>query len=733
MTPDEQLCLLNSSKHVDSNWYRETYPDVAALGMDPALHYLRYGAALGRNPGKNFDTRFYMRSNPEVAKSGMNPLVHYQLYGRSKGLAVMPPKSPGAKHVSAVRAKLLSLGFTDRALAELEHIRTNAKRRETRALAARELAFWHMRDKTPEGWREALRLLDCARVDAPDLAFRRKLAVVELLCHHFLDDNEAALASYDRAVNAGELSPDLLLACTNLEPLASGRVELMNRVLAHSNLAPITLSDDESLTAYDRLTTAEPLLRTEAGPKVTVLIAAYDAADTLPTALRSLQEQTWQNLEILVLDDCSPTPDTCRVAEEFAARDPRIRVIRMPQNGGAYVARNRGLDEAAGEYVTLHDADDWSHPQKIEMQVRFLIDHPDVVGCLSEQARVFADLSFTRWAGDGVFLIPNTSSFMFHKPRMKDSLGYWDTVRFSADNELIRRMQAVFGKNAVRFLPTGPLSFQRDSATSIIADAVMGVNGFFFGARREYLHAQSHYRRLPDADLKYSGRRGDRPYPVPLLMLPDRAEQVVQQKYIDVVIGADLREGGGAEALVLAEVRKLRDAGLSVGVFEKNRYRNTSVAGTQIAADARSALWEMGARILSFGEEVACDRLLFVDPGILEDRQRYLPKVVPYSVDLIVDRSAMTQGDTEAVVIQHIGKAISEVISMFDVVPVFYPANDESRQIVKDAKAHHGMKMLASSDFWEPGLVQRKKQDQYIELGKASIFRAGGLALRKRS
>lgn len=731
MTPDEQIRLMKSSQHVHSNWYRETYPDVAALGIDPALHYLRYGAAMGRNPGKHFDTRFYVTNHPDVAKSGLNPLVHYQLHGRKMGLAIKQPKSPGLKHVASVRAKLLSLGFTERALAELEEIRTDAKRPETRAVAARELALWHMRDKTPAGYRESLRLLDCARTDAPNLAFRRKLAVVELLCHHFLDDPEEALACYDRAVNAGELSPDLMLARSNLEPLASGRLDLMNRVLEHYSLAPIALSGDESLTAYDQLTAAKDLPRIEQGPKVTVLIAAYDAAETLPTALRSLQQQTWQNLEILVLDDCSPTRDTCRVAEEFAARDSRIRVIRMPQNGGAYVARNHGLDESTGDYVTLHDADDWSHPQKIETQLRFLIDNPDVVGCLSEQARVFADLSFTRWAGEGVFLIPNTSSFMFHKPRMKDSLGYWDTVRFSADNELIRRMQAVFGKDSLRFLPTGPLSFQRDSATSIIADAVMGVNGFFFGVRREYLHAQTHYRKLPGADLKYSGDRSDRPYPVPLLMLPDRARQIEQQKYLDVVIGADLRSGGGSEALVLAEVRKLRDADLSVGVFEKNRYRNTSVAGTPIAAEVRTALWEMGARILSFGEEVACDRLVFVDPGVLEDRQRYLPKVVPYSVDLIVDGTVRIDGDTEAEVVQHIGKSISEVISQYDVVPIFYAANEDSQQVLKDAKAHHGMKMLASSKYWDATLVHQKKHEQYVEQNESGILRAGGMSRKK--
>ncbi|MFN3526969.1 MAG: glycosyltransferase family 2 protein, partial [Paracoccus sp. (in: a-proteobacteria)] len=345
MTPAEQLRLIKSSKQIHTNWYKATYPDVVELGIEPALHYLRYGAAMGRNPGKNFDTRYYLRTCPEAAKSGLNPLVHYVLHGRAKGVATLPPRSPGAKHVASVRTRLLSLGFTERPLAELADIQANAKLPGTRALAARELALWHMRTKTPEGYHIALQHLQAARTDAPDLDFCRKLAVAELMCHHFLGDEDAARDTYERAALAGEVSPDLLLARANLEFRPKARVALMNRVLAQFDIAPVALAGDGKLPAYDRLTVTEELPQISDGPKVTVLIAAYEAADTLPTALRSLQAQTWQNLEILVLDDCSPSPDTCRVAEEFAARDPRIRLIRMEQNAGAYVARNRGLDE----------------------------------------------------------------------------------------------------------------------------------------------------------------------------------------------------------------------------------------------------------------------------------------------------------------------------------------------------------------------------------------------------
>lgn len=681
MNISEQLRLLKTSKQVHSKWYLEAYPEVRALKMEPALHYLRYGAAMGRNPGKDFDTGFYLRSYPDAAKSRMNPLVHYMLHGRARGYATRPPKSPGTRQVAAVRAKLLSLGFTERPLQELADLQANAQEPGIRAFAARELALWHMRQKTPEGYRTALIHLLMARHDAPDLDFRRKLSVAELLCHYFLGNEAEGRASHERMALAGEVTPDLILVSANFESAPEMRVALMNRVLRHHDIPEIALLPDETLSPYDRLTSALPLDAVADGPKVTVLIAAYDAADTLPTALRSLQEQTWKNLEILVLDDCSPAPGTSEVVNRFAAQDSRIRLIRMERNGGAYVARNRGLDESTGEYVTLHDADDWSHPRKIETQVRYLIGNPDVVGCLSEQARSFSDLTYRRWAGYGELIITNTSSFMFHKPRMKESAGYWDTVRFSADNELIRRIRNVHGKESVKSIKTGPLSFQRDSATSIIADAVMGINGFFFGARKEYLEAQTFFRRKHPEKSLYSGARADRPFPAPMLMLPDRRNGTEARDRLDVVIATDLRGHGESVDAVLKELQRLGDSNVRTGVFELNSYRNPGFpnAPAHMSDKARETIWESGTRILTFGEAVECGRLILWNPAVLQDRQRYLPAVLPDAAGIVMDDLSLLLDPANGTLEDAIARADRMAREYFGQRPTWYPVGPEMR------------------------------------------------------
>jgi hypothetical protein len=76
LSEKDQRELVSASGLFDSEWYMARYPDVARSGVDPIVHYLRHGAAEGRDPGPRFDTRAYLVEHPEVARAGVNPLVH---------------------------------------------------------------------------------------------------------------------------------------------------------------------------------------------------------------------------------------------------------------------------------------------------------------------------------------------------------------------------------------------------------------------------------------------------------------------------------------------------------------------------------------------------------------------------------------------------------------------------------------------------------------------------------
>jgi glycosyltransferase involved in cell wall biosynthesis/ubiquinone/menaquinone biosynthesis C-methylase UbiE len=83
-----QANVIRRSVYFDRLWYSERHPELARRRKDPALHYLRYGAKDGGEPGPFFSGRQYLESNPDVAQSGMNPLLHYELHGRADGRAL---------------------------------------------------------------------------------------------------------------------------------------------------------------------------------------------------------------------------------------------------------------------------------------------------------------------------------------------------------------------------------------------------------------------------------------------------------------------------------------------------------------------------------------------------------------------------------------------------------------------------------------------------------------------
>jgi glycosyltransferase involved in cell wall biosynthesis len=102
-----------------------------------------------------------------------------------------------------------------------------------------------------------------------------------------------------------------------------------------------------------------------ASPAVSVVIAAYNAAATLPETLASLARQTFTDWEAVVVDDGS-TDDTAAVAERLAAGDPRIRVLRQA-NAGHSAARNAAIAAARGDWIVCLDSDDWVDSRYFEV------------------------------------------------------------------------------------------------------------------------------------------------------------------------------------------------------------------------------------------------------------------------------------------------------------------------------------------------------------------------------
>ena len=105
---------------------------------------------------------------------------------------------------------------------------------------------------------------------------------------------------------------------------------------------------------------------------VSVIIPSYNRENTIERAVKSVLDQTYSNLEVIVVDDCSKDR-TKEVVEGID--DPRVRYCVLPTNSGACVARNHGVSVAAGEIVAFQDSDDVWHTDKLEKQLAFMLDN----------------------------------------------------------------------------------------------------------------------------------------------------------------------------------------------------------------------------------------------------------------------------------------------------------------------------------------------------------------------
>ncbi len=119
-------------------------------------------------------------------------------------------------------------------------------------------------------------------------------------------------------------------------------------------------------------------------PKVSVLMSVYNGERYLREAILSILCQTWTDYEFLIIDDGS-TDDSREIISSFD--DPRICLVDNPTNIGLAESLNRGLELARGELIARQDADDISHPARLERQVDFLTSHP-TVALLGTQRRI---------------------------------------------------------------------------------------------------------------------------------------------------------------------------------------------------------------------------------------------------------------------------------------------------------------------------------------------------------
>jgi glycosyltransferase involved in cell wall biosynthesis len=522
--------------------------------------------------------------------------------------------APAAPLASAFGDRLWG-GFSRDALRDLTALEADhaASIRE-RAMAAHILGLWYAMQ---EKWEIGLRYAEREAVLDPDLISRRGL-ILRCECLRKLDRAaEARALAGEEFIRTDDHQLRLLMANIALSdkaPDSGARVlDLWNPLYQSADFEPLALRDPAQPFCLDNLCAPGAILAANGHrPTVSVIVPLFNAAGTIEMALRGLAEQTWRELEIVVVDDCS-TDDGPAKVERAALSDPRIKLIRKDKNGGSYQCRNLALSHISGDFITVHDGDDWSHPQRIEAQVRPLLKNENMIGSMCSWIRIGHCMDAQSVLRRMTAYLHLSHSSLLVRRSVMEALGGWDAVRIAADTEFMWRLEKAFGTGKIakvaRQTPLILALFQENSLTRASNTHLMTI---FHGVRRLYKEHSLYWHERAD-DLKLDLMSNLRTFPAPGIIMPERSGQPTSY---DVLYVTDF-------ALIQNELKPALNflnaaiaAGLRVAVFDWRRYdRDVTQA---MSADILELAAQGSVFLVAPGEKLRVDTVIVGTPVILQ-------------------------------------------------------------------------------------------------------------------
>lgn len=519
-------------------------------------------------------------------------------------------------------------GYSRSAIADLQAIKADAAAaRSHRGEACFSLARWHASQKD---YVAALDEMAAGRAFAPWRAGLKRHYLPEALwlCHVGRTADARELIARRNFLGRFDSSVELVLAntwnaalCPDKALSDDGKVlDHVNAVFRRFGLSPLAKRDPNQPLSMDNIRGVGTRRIHVADRAVSVIVPLFNAADTMETALRSISEQTWNNLSVIIVDDAS-TDDTAARARDFCARDARFRLIEKPENSGTYASRNLALAHVETPFVTVHDGDDWSHPEKIERQIAALYADGSTHN-YTMWARATSALGFVgNLIADHRMLGPDYSAGLFRTETLK-SAGGWDSVRVSADTELLWRLEALAGRpkeraRERRILDQCPLAFGRQVAGSLTQTNDTSTSTILHGVRREYREA---------AEFWHTGLQDTEGLTPPFFPAPSPIRPAGRSGVrVDLLLIADFNGTTAATERALHIARSARRAGKSVAIFHYPAY-HADVRAT-LSHGVRRLARDEDIWIIAPGEPLAAHRVVVCDSALLAHRIDRFPKV----------------------------------------------------------------------------------------------------------
>lgn len=222
---------------------------------------------------------------------------------------------------------------------------------------------------------------------------------------------------------------------------------------------------------------------------ISFVVPVYNAEEYLKPCVDSLLGQTYEKIEVILVDDGS-SDGSGALCDGYAAADPRVRVIHK-ENGGVHTARNMGIQSAQGQYLMFVDADDWIDPDTVEQVVQIIAQHrPDVVRFTYtrefENSSVKKSNSFVKeglsQAEDCRRIYRQTMGLVGKEWARPENFNFLATTCTSAYES------ALIKQNGVEFEPREPIGSFEDGLFNL--KVMVHANSFYYTDRAFY-----HYRK----------------------------------------------------------------------------------------------------------------------------------------------------------------------------------------------------------------------------------------------
>ena len=400
--------------------------------------------------------------------------------------------------------------------------------------------------------------------------------------------------------------------------------ELLAQRFTERGLAAPSLQADgqaagaEARSPFDRLEAPGARPGTASGELVTVIMPSWRPDEGLVTAVRSICAQTYADLEIVVVDDCSG-PEHAETYARVAALDPRVRVLTMDRNGGSYLGRAAAIEASRGSLITFQDADDWSHPSRVELQVAALEEAgPDTPMTRSRAVRAKDDLTH-QWLGYRA-VRENASSLLLRRSILARTGGF-APIRKGADSEFAERVARLHGAIvdvreplAVTRLRSGSLS-RGDFTFSWTAPERRAFRSSFMAWHRRLARRRRQEPgelRVQDAEL------ATLPFPVPAAWVRDLpAADHVPDRLGTAYLGSFSQPHGSRGGDWLMRALREGAPGAPAGVWHQDLRATTELRRPELDRALDDPLLDGQAWLVSRLDRITAGRLVVLDPSVL--------------------------------------------------------------------------------------------------------------------